>query len=90
METKYDVFCTDTPVCPFCGGDGWCDLEDSGDIECDCGKTFHYEASYSVDYSTCCLPGKHEWNEEEIVNDKPTKLCKFCGNCTVLLDDKWI
>lgn len=45
---------TDNVICPYCSYDmGNDDMGDKGDLTCDeCGEEFHYEADYTVTYST--------------------------------------
>jgi transcription elongation factor Elf1 len=58
-DQEIDCWGTDEVVCPYCGHkhsdshEFFGDTHNSADIECnECGKKFHCEAEYSVDYTS--------------------------------------
>ena len=60
---------TDDIVCPYCGDkvDEPHELDDEGELECNCGNTYDYCRNIRITYSTSkaeCAKGKHDWKLE--------------------------
>lgn len=85
--SEFDIDGTDTLICPHCGEDnGNDDLGHSGRIDCTgCGKEFHYEADYTVTYSTSCVEHDYpdEWREVKWQAGWLARSCNRCGNMEV-------
>jgi DNA-directed RNA polymerase subunit RPC12/RpoP len=51
-ENYLQIYCGDTLRCPYCGEKIEGEFEnDSDDIDCEsCGKNFHYDREYEINY----------------------------------------
>ena len=73
-------------VCPYCGeeqSDSWevsSTDEECGSATCQhCNEEFDYSVNKSVDYSTTCSDGKHEYVRDNYHIDD-CWICKRCGD----------
>ena len=63
MEDKIDTFCTDTPVCPYCGekDEDWGESFSDMNIRtikaecCSCDRTYTVEIEYSATFCSTKL-----------------------------------
>ena len=86
IETEYNCeYTEDVVVCPYCGFDHtepyeFVDLDEECQThKCgDCGKEFNITISKTINYTTTCMQGEHDWVKNDWhIEDMET--CKRCG-----------